>query len=909
MRPLKLTISAFGPYAKTVELDMESLGNGGLYLITGDTGAGKTTIFDAISFALFGEASGENRKANMLRSKYADSETATFVKLEFEYRSTKYTVTRSPEYKRLSKRGDKEITQKAEAMLEYPDGKIVDKRQEVDKCIREIMGIDKDQFKQIAMISQGDFLKLLLASTDERKKIFREIFKTQHFERLQDELRAQSIKCRNQFDALVSSRDQYMDGLRYKEGFDKTGMSIDEQLLTMEAQMKQDKIDEICLIQEIEKIDKLLQQIDENIGKEEMYVKNHRELVAQKASLNEFVIKEEAAEKVLQEEKSKIPQREKLEEIIAAKRALISQYDAADDKKNQLEDGKKQQEEGCQKLEELNKDILILETEIDKLTKEYDLLERAGEERQALLEEKNKTQELFTAISQLLRDEQDVNKANNLYVCSQIAYRKQQGITEQAVKRYYEMYNAFLGEQAGVLADTLKEGEPCPVCGSVTHPAPAGKSAAAPSENELKNAEKLKTKEEAAQKASSEESLKLKLNLENIEGNFNRKLAENNLTAKDLSAKEAEIEAKKSKLEEEIRAVDNKISRRNRIKELLPAKKEKTQALYKQREDISGKLAGLASKIEEIDKALQEIVNTLEFESKKEALENIANLEKQRDSLKRAFEVAQENYRKIQDNCNVLRGKIQSLEATDSKKTQITDLAAEKEKRRAISEDRFTKDKKKQDLSRRIEHNSELFTRIKQRTEELGEVEAKYGWIKTLADTACGTLSGKEKIMLETYVQMTYFERIIQRANVRLLAMSGGQYELIRRTDTENLRSQSGLDLDIVDHYNSTVRSVNTLSGGESFKASLALALGLSDEVQSSAGGIKLDTMFVDEGFGSLDSRSLDQAIKTLLQLADGQRLVGIISHVDELKERIDKKIIVTKDRTGGSKVRIVCLS
>ena len=184
-------------------------------------------------------------------------------------------------------------------------------------------------------------------------------------------------------------------------------------------------------------------------------------------------------------------------------------------------------------------------------------------------------------------------------------------------------------------------------------------------------------------------------------------------------------------------------------------------------------------------------------------------------------------------------------------------------------------------------------------------VEQKWGWMRALSNTANGNVSGKDKIMLETYIQMTYFDRTLRRATLRLMTMTGGQYELVRKISAANQKSQSGLELDVIDHYNGTKRSVQTLSGGEAFKASLALALGLSDEIQASAGGICLDTMFVDEGFGSLDEESLNQALRALSDLTEGSRLVGIISHVSELKERIDKQIIVIKERAGGSHARV----
>jgi DNA repair protein SbcC/Rad50 len=273
--------------------------------------------------------------------------------------------------------------------------------------------------------------------------------------------------------------------------------------------------------------------------------------------------------------------------------------------------------------------------------------------------------------------------------------------------------------------------------------------------------------------------------------------------------------------------------------------------------------------------------------------------------MKRAHDQAQSDLQKSKENISGYESSIKSLKSQLSSGCAL-DKDEELEKKTDIENKKGEDDAKSKAIHTRIETNTQALTNIRAKSDSLSELEKRYTWMKSLSNTANGNISGKEKIMLETYIQMTYFERIIDRANTRLMTMSGGQYELKRRREAENNRSQSGLDLDVIDHYNGTERSVKTLSGGESFKASLSLALGLSDEIQASAGGVKLDTMFVDEGFGSLDEESLDQAMRALSGLADGNRLVGIISHVGELKNRIDKQIIVTKDKSGGSRATIV---
>ena len=275
-----------------------------------------------------------------------------------------------------------------------------------------------------------------------------------------------------------------------------------------------------------------------------------------------------------------------------------------------------------------------------------------------------------------------------------------------------------------------------------------------------------------------------------------------------------------------------------------------------------------------------------------------------RAALQKALEQAQKAYQMGKATADTLRGQIQGYQE-QLRQAEPIDLELERAKRKTLSVEIARLSEGLTELAARIRCNQTALEHLKEQSGDLEETEKKWTWVRALSNTANGNISGEEKIMLETYVQMTYFDRIIARANTRFMVMSGGQYELKRRIEAENNRSQSGLELDVIDHYNGTERSVNSLSGGETFKASLSLALGLSDEIQSSAGGIRLDTMFVDEGFGSLDEESLQQAMRALSSLTEGNRLVGIISHVAELKEKIDKQIFVTKDRSGGSRAEI----
>jgi exonuclease SbcC len=480
------------------------------------------------------------------------------------------------------------------------------------------------------------------------------------------------------------------------------------------------------------------------------------------------------------------------------------------------------------------------------------------------------------------------------------------------IKAAYDvMEKAFLDEQAGILACSLKEGEKCPVCGSTDHPALAVLKEGAPSEEELKD---LKEKQAAA----AEDAAKLSSEAGNIKGKADSQhdsITEQalgiiggcgfDLIASKVKEALAYINEKQLAIRNHITETDIKILRKEVLDKFIPVCEENEKSCRNLIQSLTQDITRSGTELSGLDEQIIRLSGTLEFESKKAASQKIEEKkkvktlsEKALDDAKLAFDdygrIVSENKTKIDTLKKQLEGSDDiDLDAVLAKQNQ---LAAEKKE--LIG--------KKDIYSIRLNANKKAGDEIKKQNINMAEVEKRWTWVKALSNTANGNVAGKEKIMLETYIQMTYFDRIIARANTRLMTMTGGQYELIRRTEADDKKSRCGLELDVTDHYNGTERSVKTLSGGESFKASLSLALGLSDEIQSSAGGIKLDTMFVDEGFGSLDEDSIEQAIKALYSLTEGSRLVGIISHVSELKQKIDRQIVVTKEKTGGSRVNII---
>ena len=372
-----------------------------------------------------------------------------------------------------------------------------------------------------------------------------------------------------------------------------------------------------------------------------------------------------------------------------------------------------------------------------------------------------------------------------------------------------------------------------------------------------------------------------------------------------IAVRLSEAEALADELDEKISRAQAEINRREEINELLP---EKNKALESARETLNKLSDEVKAKTIEnvsLEKRISELKKKLIFESKNEAENRILSLNEEAESIEKSYDEALKAVNANKEKLTSLKSAKAEIQKRLGNDTDI-DLEKVRENKKLLEVRQAELDEKSKAVHSRITANKISLENINTRLAEIKKVEEKWRWMKALSNTANGNISGKEKIMLETYIQMTYFDRIISRANRRFLVMSSGQYELKRRTEAENNRSQSGLELDVIDHYNGTQRSVKTLSGGESFKASLSLALGLSDEIQSSAGGIRLDSMFVDEGFGSLDEESLSQAVKALSSLADGNRLVGIISHVGELKERIESQILVTKDKSGGSRAEII---
>lgn len=1087
MRPEKLIISAFGPYADKTEIDFSKLGEGGLYLITGDTGAGKTTIFDAITYALYGRASGEVRDPAMFRSKYAEPSTETFVELIFSYQGKTYQILRKPEYMAPKKRGKGLTLRKAEAQLIYPDERQpVTKAKEVTLAVEQLLGLSYEQFTQIAMIAQGDFQKLLLAGTAQRGEIFRQIFHTGLYQQIQMKLKDASIAQYKEYDEMRRSIAQYLDGVKTEtassqeaeefkdlkkakfEGALERSLELLKQFLESgkiqekELQEEEDvlerkmrKAEEIQNLaaqkrnlelkkkkaekqleelfpqlqlaaeelekykdadQRCEKLGIQIREKEEKLKKYQELEKTEKELKITKGKLEESrgkkeenILKEQLLQKKAEEEKRYL---ETLADAGEQLQKYKFEYDKLDSKKQSYDSClltekkiKKEQEQVEGWLEEIRCKETKQKEELEQRKKEKAQLDSAELELQKAQTKRDTWNRKQKELEELLALVKVFQAAYNATKEQQEKYKISLEKVQKQREVYQKLFQSFLDAQAGILAQELKAGCPCPVCGSFEHPRPGILPKGQVVDQEILNREKQKLdRMENDANAQSVEAGKRKERQKTLGQQIQRKAQEllhetewekliplleekQKYSEKQIADSEEEIriaterkkkkngtEARIEKLEKEIaqlqeeknqcdrkqaglqtKETENKKQRQIIAEELRKLLQERqvtgngevteniTAGFEKQMQDM---LSCLLEKIGEkekeakekqdlekkltdqeitrkelektINEAAQEIVR-LETEGKNKALK-VDDLKKElgeggKESLEKEIKEQKKQYEDLKEKSRTVQRKVQEIQAEKERITAVIKNFEEQQKeigevREEEAREQYLSFKeKKTELSEKRKAffsiqkgNEEIFQKVRTRQTEMTVAEKEYVWMKNLSDTANGKLNGKAKIELETYIQMAYFDRILRRANLRLLTMSSGQYELKRQEQSENRKEKAGLDLNVIDHYNGTERSVKTLSGGESFQASLSLALGLSDEIQACAGGIRLDSMFVDEGFGSLDEESLEQALKALTSLADGKRLVGIISHVSELKERIENKIIVTK-KCGGDSV------
>ncbi len=920
MRPMKLTLSAFGPYAGETVLELSRLGREGLYLITGDTGAGKTTLFDAITFALYGEPSGTTREAGLFRSKYARPETETFVELEFQCRGEDYIVRRSPDYERPKKRGEGTVKQSADALLRYPDGHILTKVREVTRAVEEIVGVNRDQFTQVAMIAQGDFLKLLLATTDQRIDIFRKLFHTERYRVVQNRLREESAALSRSCEQLRDHIRQYAAGVACPPGDPCEALAaqaragelpVGEVTALLAAVLEGDEARQSALEARRKELEGENAALAGRIARARTDQENRRALERARGTLEALGPQAAQAAQALEALQAKEGEMEALAAQAAALGEQLPQYDQLEGLRRERDQARRRLEEHTRAGEQAQQALEELQEELDRAKAELDGLGEAQAELVAAQNTLEKQRERGRELSALEREMAQLKQVHAQFQKALQTYQAAADRARALEEDWRGKNSAFLLGQAGVLASKLRDGAPCPVCGALEHPSPAPRVEGIPSEEELDRAEAAAARARRAEQAAGEEARERKGEREEkrraVLSSGEKLLGTDTLEALPAALEEAR-RSQRADLDAAQAAFQTWTARAGRVETLRRAIQERERAVSAQRErlqEAQAQRAKWAAQGEAL--AAQEARQRaqLAYESRQAAEGALQTWTEAVQAHRKARRGAEERAEALARRRSSLEGQIGTLagQLAGAVQEELPALEGEQRELSAALEELNREDRA---VHVRLERNRETLTGLERESGALAEQEGRLQWLLALSNTANGTVPGREKIMLEAFAQMAYFDQILGRASARFLTMSGGQYDLIRRSGAADKRSQSGLELDVIDHYNGSVRSVRTLSGGESFQASLSLALGMADVIQSAAGGVQLDTMFVDEGFGSLDEEALQQALRALGELSEGRRLVGIISHVGELKDRIDKQIVVKKDRTGGSRAEII---
>jgi exonuclease SbcC len=1032
-------MSGFCPYAELVEIDFDLFDSSGLFLITGETGAGKTTIFDGISFALFGEASGENRGNDMLRSDFAKPETPTFVKLVFEDKGHIYEIERNPKYYRPKKRGDLgEMTlQNANASLILPDNGVISGAREVTDHVVELLGINHQQFKQISMVAQGEFLKLLFADSDERGKIFRKVFGTEIYERIQRDLKNKMISLKKDLADIDQSILQYNEGIICEGEKQERYLNLKDnvyglpEILTLLNELIEASSDQRKLLSEENiklqnEINKLVEQISKGeqinslfedlkietgksiklsekadaikikkqeleLGKQALYQvkpavddfgrleKQGKEIEAN-IEKNSQVIKDslpqkEAGKIELDKLKAQEPEREALVTEIKNLETSLPEYEklaAVNSRLNELEGDRKKQDErlveGDKFLSEQNKRIEQIQTELKPL-KDIETRKMGLEQN---LEIKQKEAADLEEMIKNIKSSQDIKKE---YKLKQNDCREKEQVYNQFKQKFDDQERLFYREQAGILAETLIADEPCPVCGSRSHPNKAKKAVKAPSQenlnNEKKELEKIRTNwiklsEECNGLKTKYETRREQLRTAAGKLNFDLSLKVSELLVVS-GEREIRVSAGIKKLQMDLAEAQQTLGLKLKLEKEIETRQKKINLSEQEIEKIKAAIAQMDVESTALKTEIQGFKKRLDFSDQTEAQKVLKEKQKNLSQRKAEFLAVQNAYQAISDRLNqeetlkkansdqlkkILEEKVQAQELLDDKLSEhgFCDLKSYEAavmsdqalKERETEINRYDQDthenqtkisqlqkqiagqekadipklkSKQQDLTEKqnqlqgeqanVEHiiqtNQVILKELQAKSRERDITEKNYSEIKVLSDTANGDLSGKQKLAFEQYVQGVYFDMILKEANKRFGIMSGNRYALVRKEGSADKKSKSGLDIDVKDRHTAKNRSVKSLSGGESFKASLSLALGLSDVVQNFSGGVQVETMFIDEGFGTLDSESLETAMDILADLTEGNRLVGIISHLEELKSRIDKKIVISRNPQGSS--------
>ena len=993
MMPISLTLSAFGPYPDTITIDFESFQEDGLFLITGPTGSGKTMIFDAMIFALYGKTSGQIRQTDSLRCDHALNEIPTFVEFSFSLHQQNYTIKRNPKYYLEGKKTPKQPS----ALLTLPDGKMVEGIKEVNQKMISLLGVDDQQFKQICMIAQGEFTKLIMASSDEREKVLRELFHSETYQKLEEKLKVHLKTYQDKYDLLLNKRKDLMQELQVEDHqeylskqtkliasqqkeYDDLKKDLDQkkqqlQLYRLQNQRLIQLKDLKQQFQDLKKQENDYQKLNKTVDTLKKaqetnylyisYIKQQKKLQTLKLNQEDFLKQLKKLEKDYQEKKVqadsldyKQQTKEKLQNQIQETKQLINQiYQYQNDYQNlqtlkqqyrMLDEEHKLFLKKKEKFENgLQRDQERIQSE-QQVQSKYELIKQ---QYVRLNEQKVKVHQLSDYYDQILKLNENKSDLQEEYtvVEKQVDHEKMQ---------YNQMEKLYFRKQAGIFALQLKENQPCPICGSLHHPHPA--------QIEKEDITKEKLDQQAKKVKQQEHRLQdilQKILLSNQKKEMlvkQTKQLSSELNIQEEISKEIFIKELDHLSKDEKRMKKEYLELQDELKYIQKLKKSVALSL-KDMSTYESKELKQAQSLENIQVQIHQLSGKLDDSLRQyeigEVNKNYQQVQKEYRQLSLEIETIQQDYEKVKNKYLEIKTKISSLnqqiiqeqeiyDELDNKyhtaldafineeeflnlKTQINQISILEKKyqdylislkslnEQVISLENEVKDSTYVDLSSLSETIKEVNQQLREKNDDLEKLKIDYSlkekMIKDIQkinqqlekdeDTYQRYLdlynlaSGKNnaRVSIERYVLATYFENMLIYANVIMKQLSQGRYQLLRKDDAGKGRSQQGLELDVFDQESGNIRSIKTLSGGESFKAALSLALGLSRMVQDYAGGIELNTLFIDEGFGSLDSQSLDQAMNCLMELHHENKLIGIISHVSDLKDRIERQLVVER--------------